>query len=45
MFNGDALSKEGSHCICMSVILNDVVLKMDENCYPQLLSTIIFCIM
>ena len=26
---------EGSHCICVSVILIDTVFKMGKNCYPQ----------
>ena len=28
------MPKESSHCICLSVILIDPVLKTDENYYP-----------
>ena len=27
--------KEGSQCICLSVVLMDSVYKKDENYYPQ----------
>ena len=29
------MPKEGSHCICLSVILIDSVFKIDKNYYPQ----------
>ena len=29
------MPKESSHCICLSVILIDPVLKTDENYYPR----------
>ena len=29
------MSKEGSHCICLSVILIDSVFKLGKNYYPQ----------
>lgn len=27
--------EEGSHCVCLSVMLIDFVFKMDKNYYPQ----------
>ena len=35
-FYGDKVPKEGSQCICLSVILIDSVFIADENYYPQL---------
>ena len=29
------MPKEGSHCICVSVILINSVFKIDKNYYPQ----------
>ena len=29
------MPKEGSHCICLSVILIDYVLEIGKNYYPQ----------
>ena len=29
------MSKEGSHCICLSMVLIDSVFKMSNNYYPQ----------
>ena len=29
--------KEGSHCICLSVVLIDFVFKMSKKCYSQVL--------
>ena len=34
-FQEGGISKESSHCICLSVILIDSVLKMRRNCYLQ----------
>ena len=34
-FHNDKISKEDSHCACLSVILIDSVLKMSKNYYPQ----------
>ena len=31
------MPKEGSHCICLSVILIDSVFEMGKNYYPQVL--------
>ena len=30
------MPKEGSHCICLSVILIDFVFKIGKNYYPQM---------
>ena len=35
-FHVDKIPKEGSHCICLSVILIDSVLKMGKSYYPQM---------
>ena len=29
------MPKEGSHCICISVLLVASIFKLGENCYPQ----------
>ena len=34
-FHNDKISKEGSHCICLSVKFIDSVLKRGKNYYPQ----------
>ena len=34
-FHNDKIPKEGSQCICLSVILIDSVYKKDKNYYPQ----------
>ena len=34
-FHNIRMPKESSHCICLSVILIDPVLKTDENYYPR----------
>ena len=34
-FPTDGMPKEGSHCICLSVILIDSVLEIGKNYYPQ----------
>ena len=34
-FHNDKILKEDSHCVCLSVILIDSVLKMSKNYYPQ----------
>ena len=34
-FHNNEIPKEGSQCICLSVILIDSVYKKDKNCYPQ----------
>ena len=33
-FHNNKISKEGSQCICLSVILIDSVLKTGKNYYP-----------
>ena len=35
-FHNDKMPKEGSHCICLSVILIDFVFKIGKNYYPQM---------
>ena len=35
-FHGDRIPKEGSHHICLSIILIDSVFKMSKNYYPQM---------
>ena len=35
-FQNNKKTKEGSWCICLSVILIDSVYKKDEKLYPQL---------
>ena len=35
-FHGDRIPKEGSHHICLSIILIDSVFKMNKNYYPQM---------
>ena len=37
-FHNDKMSKEGSHCICLSVLLFDSVSKMNKSYYPQVFS-------
>ena len=34
-FDNNKIPKEGSQCICLSVILIDSVYKKDKNYYPQ----------
>ena len=34
-FHGDKVPKEGSQCICLSVVLTDSVFKSGKNHYPQ----------
>ena len=34
-FHDDGTPKEGSYCICLSVILTDPVLKKGKNYQPQ----------
>ena len=34
-FQNNKISKEGSQCICLSVILIDSAYKKDKNFYPQ----------
>ena len=34
-FHNNKISKEGSQCICLSVILIDSVYKKNKNYYPQ----------
>ena len=34
-FHNDKILKEGSQCICLSVILTDSVYRKDKNSYPQ----------
>ena len=34
-FHIDKISKQGSHCICVSVILIDSIFKMGKNYYTQ----------
>ena len=34
-FDNNKMPKEGSQCICLSVILIDSVYKKDKNYYPQ----------
>ena len=37
IFRNDGIPKEGSHCICLSVILVDTVLEIDTKKYcPQM---------
>ena len=36
-FRKDKISKEGTQCICLSVILIDSVLGTDKNYHPQVL--------
>ena len=36
-FHNDKMPKEGSHCICLSVVLIDSVFEMGKNYYPQVL--------
>lgn len=31
------MPKEGSHCICLSLVLTASILKMSKSYYPQLL--------
>ena len=37
-FHNDKMSKEDSHCICLSVILIDSVFEMGTKYYPQVFS-------
>ena len=37
-FHNNKMSKEGSHCICLSVLLFDSVSKMNKSYYPQVFS-------
>ena len=34
-FNSDKIQKQGSQCICLSVIFIDSVYRADKNYYPQ----------
>ena len=34
-FHSDKIQKQGSQCICLSVIFIDSVHRTGENCYPQ----------
>ena len=34
-FHDNKIRKEGSQCICLSVILIDSVCRTGENCLPQ----------
>lgn len=36
-FRNDKMPKEGSHCICLSLVLTGSILKMSKSYYPQLL--------
>ena len=36
-FHNNIMPKEGSDCICLSVILIDSVFRTSKNCYPQVL--------
>ena len=38
IFHSDRIPKEGSHCICLPVILIDSVSKRSKNNYPQVVS-------
>ena len=33
----DGITKEGAHCICLSVMLIDSICKIGENCSPEVL--------
>ena len=33
-FHGNEISRKGSHCICLSVLLTDSIIG--KNCYPEL---------
>ena len=33
-FHGNGIPKEGSHCICLSVVLNDFAFKIGKDSYP-----------
>ena len=35
-FCGNKMPKDGTHCVCLSMILIDSVVKMDKNYYPQI---------
>ena len=37
-FYDDGIPEEGSHCICLSVLLIDLVFKVSKDCYPQVFS-------
>ena len=34
-FHDNEMPKEGSNCVCLSVMLIDSVVKMGKNYYPQ----------